>query len=148
MGWLRRCPGIVWKPIREQAHMQLIREHSATVIPAHRASVDWSWHKEWNWCAQANLHSPPKKKQKKKHRWGINDQTFFQNPNKRGKSHHHSCQDLNSQPFNHEFSTLPISYPGSQHVGFIQTGDACRTFQFFLLHHFLANNLRFKTDKQ
>ena len=45
---LCHCPGIVWEPIRKQAHMQLIREHSVTVFSARRATVDWSWPKEWN----------------------------------------------------------------------------------------------------
>ena len=29
VGWLCRCPGIVWKPIRKQAHIQLVRECSS-----------------------------------------------------------------------------------------------------------------------
>ena len=36
--------------------MQLVREHSVTVISARWAIVDYSWRKEWNKCAQANLH--------------------------------------------------------------------------------------------
>ena len=32
VGWLCRCPGRVWKPIRKQAHTQLVREHLATVV--------------------------------------------------------------------------------------------------------------------
>ena len=62
VGWLCRCAGIVWEPIRNRAHMQLVREHSVTVIYVHWATVDWSWPKEWNWCAQANLHFKKKKK--------------------------------------------------------------------------------------
>ena len=34
VGWLCHCPGIVWEPIWNGAHMQLFREHSATVISA------------------------------------------------------------------------------------------------------------------
>ena len=63
------------------------QEHSATVISAHRAVVDWSWPKEWNKCARANLHF--KKKKKKRHGWEMNGQTFSQNHCKRGKSQHH-----------------------------------------------------------
>ena len=51
--------------------MQLVREHSATVVPAHWATVDWSWYEEWNYCAWAGL-------------------TFSQHPRKWGKSHHQS----------------------------------------------------------
>ena len=32
----------------ERAHTQLVREHSATVVSVHWATVDWSWPKEWN----------------------------------------------------------------------------------------------------
>ena len=83
VSWLCRCPGIVWEPIRKQAHTQFIREHSVTVISAHWATVDWSWPKEWNSFAWANLHF-----KKKKHRRGMNCRTFSQNPRKRWKSHH------------------------------------------------------------
>ena len=47
VGWLCCCPGIVWEPIMKRAHAQLIREHSATVISARWATLDWSWPKEW-----------------------------------------------------------------------------------------------------
>ena len=30
------------------AHVQQVRKHSATVVSARWATVDWSWHKEWN----------------------------------------------------------------------------------------------------
>ena len=39
-----------------QSHMQLVREHLATVFSARLATVDQSWRKEWNLCARANLH--------------------------------------------------------------------------------------------
>ena len=42
VGWLCRCPGIAWEAIRKRAHTQLVREHSATVISACWATVDWS----------------------------------------------------------------------------------------------------------
>ena len=72
MGWLSCCPGIVWEPVWKQTHMQLVREHSATVISAHWVTLDWSWHKEWNWCARTNLHLKKKKeKGKKKCRWMV-----------------------------------------------------------------------------
>ena len=48
MGWLCRCPGIVWEPIRKQAYTQLVRKHSVTVVSARWATVDWSWTKERN----------------------------------------------------------------------------------------------------
>ena len=73
MGVPQPCPGIVWEPIWKQAHMQLVKEHSATVVPARWATVDWSWPKEWNYCAWANLHL---KKKEKKCRWGMNGWTF------------------------------------------------------------------------
>ena len=49
----------------KRAHMQLIREHLATVISACWATVDWQWHKEWNFCVQADLHLLRKKKEGK-----------------------------------------------------------------------------------
>ena len=55
-GWLFRCPGIVWEPIRKLAQTQLVTEHSTTVVSVRWATVNWSWHKEWNQCARANLH--------------------------------------------------------------------------------------------
>ena len=45
VGWLCRCLGIVWEPIRKRAHTQLARAHSVTVVSAHSATVDWSWPK-------------------------------------------------------------------------------------------------------
>ena len=42
--WLCRCTGIVWEPIRKRAHTRLVREHSASVILARWATVEWSWH--------------------------------------------------------------------------------------------------------
>ena len=61
VGWLCCCPGIVWEPVRKWAHVQLIRVHSGRVISARWATVGWSWPKEWNWCAQANLRFKKKK---------------------------------------------------------------------------------------
>ena len=54
VGWLCRCPVIVWEPIRKRAHTQLIREHShsVTVILACWATVDWSWPEEWNYLRE------------------------------------------------------------------------------------------------
>ena len=86
VGWLYCCPGIVWEPIQKRANMQLVREHSATVVSARWATMDLSWHKEWNWYAWTNLHL--KKKEEKKCRRGMNGRTFSPNPCKRGKSHH------------------------------------------------------------
>ena len=40
--------GIVLETFRKRAHTQLIREHLATVVSARRATVDWSWPKEWH----------------------------------------------------------------------------------------------------
>ena len=52
VGWLCRCPGIVWEPLKKnkkkRAHTQLVREHSITVVSARWVTMDWSWHKEWN----------------------------------------------------------------------------------------------------
>ena len=56
LGWLCRCPGIVWEPIRKQAHTQLVREHSVTVVSARWDVMDRFWPKEWYKCARANLH--------------------------------------------------------------------------------------------
>ena len=61
------CPGIVWEPIWKWAHMKLVKEHLATVVPAHWATVDWSWQ-------------------------GMNSWKFYQNPCKREKRHHHHSQ--------------------------------------------------------
>ena len=44
------------------SHATRQRKPSATVVPARWATVDWSWHKEWNQCARANLHLQKKKK--------------------------------------------------------------------------------------
>ena len=87
VGWLCRCPGIVWEPIRKRAHTQLVREHSGTVVSARWATVDWPWPKEWSLCARANLHFK-KEKEKKRRRRGLICRTFSQNPCTRGKLHH------------------------------------------------------------
>ena len=58
VGWLCRCPGIVWEPIRKWAHTQLVREHSASHLGL---LSHWSWHKKWIYCF---------KKKKKKSRLG------------------------------------------------------------------------------
>ena len=55
VGWLCCCAGIVWETTRKRANTQLLREHSVTVISTCWAIVDWSWPKEWNKCARANL---------------------------------------------------------------------------------------------
>ena len=88
MGWLCRCPGIVWEPIRKWAHTQLVREHSATVISARWATVDWSWHKSG--ISVRELISTKKKKRErdrgeKKLKRGINGRTFSQNSRKAKK---------------------------------------------------------------
>ena len=47
----RRRSGLtmpLWEPIRKRTHTQLVREHSATILSARWATVDWSWPKEWN----------------------------------------------------------------------------------------------------
>ena len=67
--------------------MQLVREHSVTVISAHWATVDCSWPKEWK--SVCELISTLKKRRKKKRRRGMNSRTISQNPCKQGKSHHH-----------------------------------------------------------
>ena len=87
VGWLCHHSGIVWEPTQKQAHTQLIREHPVIVISAQWAIVDWSWPKEWNQCARANLHFK-KKKENSLGKW--NCQTFSQNHRTRGKSHYHS----------------------------------------------------------
>ena len=48
VGRLYRCPGIAWELIRKRAHMQLYREHSATVISACWDTANWSCRKERN----------------------------------------------------------------------------------------------------
>ena len=67
---------------RKHAYVQLIREHSVTVISACRATVDWSWPKKKNWCAWGNLHI---QKKKKKHRKGMNPTPTPHPPKKRPK---------------------------------------------------------------
>ena len=62
--WLCHCPGIVWEPIRKRSHTQLVRKQSVTVVSARWATVDWSWPKEWIWCARASLHLLKKKLKK------------------------------------------------------------------------------------
>ena len=44
-----------------QAHTQLMREHSTTVVSACWATVDWSWPRKRNWWAQADFHFKKKK---------------------------------------------------------------------------------------
>ena len=44
------------------AHVQSMREHLATVVPACWATLDWSWPKEWNWCVLAALHMKKEEK--------------------------------------------------------------------------------------
>ena len=63
MSWLCRCQGVVWEPIPKRAHTQLVRKHIVTIVSARWATVDWSWHKEWNYCTRANLHFKEKKAQ-------------------------------------------------------------------------------------
>ena len=86
MAWICRCPGIVWEPIRKQAHTQLFREHSATVVSALWASVDWSWPKEWNQCAPPDLHF------KKKAQTGSGWSNILPKSSQARKSHCHACQ--------------------------------------------------------
>ena len=40
VGWLCRCPDIVWELIKKRAHTQLVKEHSVTVVSARWATVD------------------------------------------------------------------------------------------------------------
>ena len=47
---------------QEMSSRKLVKEHSVTDISAHWAIVDWSWPKEWNLCARADLHFKKKKK--------------------------------------------------------------------------------------
>ena len=64
--------------------------HQGTLSHSHLSSLSHCGlilAKEWNKCAQANLHFK-KKKTAKKRRQGINHQTFSQNPHLQGKSHH------------------------------------------------------------
>ena len=71
-GLLCHCLDIVWEPIRKQAKMQRINEHSATVISARWATVDWSkLEKKQNWCAQADLHFKNKQKKSTGRKWTI-----------------------------------------------------------------------------
>ena len=64
VGWLCRCLGRVWEPIGKRAHTQLVREHSATVVLARWATVDWSWQK--NGISVRELISTEKEKEEKK----------------------------------------------------------------------------------
>ena len=43
------------------AHMQLVRKHSATVVSACWATVDWFWPKKLELVVQADLHFLKKK---------------------------------------------------------------------------------------
>ena len=40
--------------------------NSQPVISAHWATLDWSWAKKWDWCAQTDLHL----KKNKQRKWG------------------------------------------------------------------------------
>ena len=48
---------------------KIVKEHSATVISARWATVDWSWHNKWNWCAQANFRFKKKKEVQGGNKW-------------------------------------------------------------------------------
>ena len=79
MGWLcSPCRHSVGTSRGKWAHMQLIKEHPATVISAVWATVDWSWLKKWNRCAQADLKKKKRKKKRKESAGGEWDflQTF------------------------------------------------------------------------
>ena len=93
MGWLCHYPGIVWKPIQKWALTQLDREHSATVVSACWATVDWSWHKERNKCTRANLHIKTNQKSAGKE-WLVKHSPQY--PCKRGKSQHHNVIQYNA----------------------------------------------------
>ena len=47
-------------------HMQLVMEHSVTIVSARWATVYWAWRKELNYCAWANLYFKKKAREKKK----------------------------------------------------------------------------------
>ena len=85
------CPGTVCEPIRTWAHEQLVREYSAIVVSARWATVDWSWPKEWTYCARTNLHFKKKKKAQAGREWW----NSLPDARKRGKSPHCAwCQTL------------------------------------------------------
>ena len=93
------------------------------------ATVDCSWHKEWNWCAQADLHL----KKKKKHRRWMNHKTFPQNPHKQGKSHHFAtCTFSPSAHWNRANSICPhlfqCSSPCPPPTNFLKTKTASVLF--------------------
>ena len=72
---------------RKQAHTQLIREHSATIVSACWATVDWSWIKRVELVCMS--WSPLKKKKKKV--W-VGTESSKVLPNSlcvQGESHHH-----------------------------------------------------------
>ena len=89
MGWLC-CPCIVGTLSGNQAHVQLVRESSATVISAHWATVDWSWPKEWNWCMLPYLHF----NNNEKRWWRMICPTLLKNPCMWATSHQQLCNLL------------------------------------------------------
>ena len=57
------CLRIVGELMRKRAHTHFVREHTATVVSARLATVDWSLPKEGNECARASLLKKKKKAQ-------------------------------------------------------------------------------------
>ena len=55
----------------KRAHTQFVREHSATVVSACWATMDWTRSEKWNWCAQADFRSKKKKKKKRRREWMV-----------------------------------------------------------------------------
>ena len=45
-------------------HTQLVMEHSASVVSARSATLNWSWHEEWREISMNELISTSKKKKK------------------------------------------------------------------------------------
>ena len=76
-------------------HLFHVTESLSSVISVCWATVDWTWSKEWNWCAQTDLHLN-KKKKKKKVRWGMIHQTSLPDPCVLGKNHHHHLHSTKS----------------------------------------------------
>ena len=129
MGWLCRCPGIVWEPIRKQAHAQLVRKRSTTVVSARWATVDWPWHKEWNKCGRANVHfkKTTNKQTNKKSaggEWMVQHSPTILASEEKASSHH----------------LLITSASSSLHyscIGSIECSPIPFLFLCFLVHHIL-----------
>ena len=128
----------------KRTHTQLVRKHSATVVSAHWATMNWAWSLKKSGTGVRELISTHKKKKKKKRRQGMNRQAFPPNPCKRGKCYHH-------HHVKHTFwsvwcSLIPwqLTPLSGSHV--TATCNSCLRFSLMLIRNIWFYTLYFSTD--